>query len=311
MTVKPYHFKLDKVSSRQQQLLDAVMSFLPKTGLRESFSKGIDEAMEKHVGELASYQLEAVSEMSHQAYCNQLPAKPLVAVLGCVPVDRKAYLEIDDVIVQVVLERLLGGSLEGTELPRALTDTEQGVLQYLLLQLLAHVYRLCGKEARVHFRFDRFVLDARDMEELARADEEVVLLTFRIEIGDRAGFAKLVLPNPLVESAFLDVSAPGQKREEELVHDLNSLRRFENFRVALWAEAGRTTLKPDELGQLERDDVILFDETDIALGEDKSLGGRALLRLGMGRHGGFLAGISTDKQKIHCRLEQQFKGEKI
>jgi len=114
-----------------------------------------------------------------------------------------------------------------------------------------------------------------------------------------------VLPNPLVESNFLDVASPTERRDEEVAYDIASLKRLGNFRTSLWAEAGRTTLKPDELMQLEREDVILFDETDIVLEEGSDIHGNATVRVGMGEHGGFVAEVTTDSRSVHCRLKQQ------
>lgn len=311
MTVKPFHFNLKKISSRQQELLDAIMSFLPKMCMREKFKVGIKEALAKHLGDDVSYRLETVSEIAHGFYSKQLPKNPIVAVLGCVPVDKKAYLEIDSVIAQKVLERLLGGELENKVISRLPTDIEQGVLQYLLLQLMSHVYRLCGKNTRIHFRFDRFIFSAKEMEELMRPEEGVVSLNLIINIGDTSGYAKLVLPNPLVEATFLDLSDSVEAAESDLNEKLEDLKRFDNMRIVMWADAGRTTLTPADLGELERDDVILFDETDVFMSDNKELKGRVVLRVGTGRHGGFLADVSTDKKSLKCRLEQQFKGEEI
>jgi flagellar motor switch protein FliM len=311
MAVKPFHLRLKKVSSKQQRLIDALMSFLPKTGLRSRFRLGIDEALAKHVGDGVSYQLESVSEMTYQSFSNKLPAKPLLAVLSCAPVDARAYLQIDNVIAQVFISCLLGGDAEEEQVPRALTDTEQGIMQYLLLQLLSHVYRMCGRSTRVHFRFDSFVTDPGEAAGLTRADEVVSVLVVRVDLGEHTGYVKLVFPNPLVESSFLDVQAPGELRVEEFAYDLEQLKRFESFRVRLWAEAGRTTLKPGELSQLERDDVVLFDETDIALGENGAPKGKAILRVGRGERGGFWADISAEAKAVHARLAQHFKGESI
>jgi len=310
MAIKPFHFRLKKISGEQQRLLEAVLSFLPKTGLRKRFKDGIEEALTKHIGEKASVRVEAVSEITHEAYVGQLAEQPLIAVLECVPVNKKAYLEIDTVLAHSLIGCLLGGGAEENSIKRGFTDIEQGVVQYLLLQLLSHVYRMCGEESRVHFRFDRFILAPSDLRSLARSDEMVTMLTLRVKVGSFDGYAKLILPNPLVEEAYLDVVAPDEMREAEAILELGELLKFGNFRVGMWVEAGRTTLTPDDLGELEEDDVILFDETDINLSEG-GIGGKALIRVGKGQHGGFWADIYTDKKAVHARLEQQFKGDKV
>lgn len=285
--------------------MDALMSFLSRTGLSVSVKEGLEEALSRHAGGGISLMLEAVSEMTHGQFARQLPDAPVLVALSCVPADRKAYLHIDAIIAHLLIDRLLGGNETEAMTARSLTDTEEGVLQYLLLKLLEHVYRVSGKDARIQFRFERFIGNVRAFEELDQADAPIVALTFRLEMGDHLGFAKLAVPHPLIEAAFL-AAAPAQSlSDKEIAERLQHIRTLGTVRTTMWAEAGRITLTPSELAGVEEGDVILFDETDLVLHKGGDLGGRAVVRIGMGEHGGFVTTVTSDEQAVHCRLEQQ------
>ena len=310
MTAKPFHLKLAKISSQQQALLRAVMTFLPKTIMVNAVCDGIMGVLVDRLGSGVSFELDSVTEMTHGAFCKNLPRKPIVTSLTCVPVDKKAYLHVDGVLAHIAIERMLGGEHDQKPAMHSLTDTEQGVLQYLFLMILERFQNVVGSAAPVHFRFDQFVFNPSEVEGIAGADVPVTVLTYNIAIGERSGFLRIVLPNPMVEAAFLDVPKAAQS-EEELKREIERLESFGDIVTAVWAEAGRTTLTPEELANIERDDVVLFDESDVVLGDGGKIQGRVRVRVGSGNNGGFLSEITTDKRAAHCRLEQSFKGEGV
>jgi flagellar motor switch protein FliM len=176
--------------------------------------------------------------------------------------------------------------------------------------LLERFQDVAGSKAPVHFRFDRFMFEPTDVEGVADADVPVTVLTYNIAVGKRSGFLRIVLPNPMVEAAFLEIPQSEQTKED-FDRERRNIGRFGDVVTTLWAEAGRTTLTPEELANIERDDVVLFDESDIILGKKGKVEGRVRVRVGSGNHGGFLSKITTDDRAAHCRLEQSFKGEGV
>jgi len=306
--IKPFKFKLKKVSRKKQELLDALQEYLPATGVREGFLEGIKEAISKHIGKEISFQLEAVHQESFSSYTAKLSESPILAVFGMDPLNGKALCDIDSLLAVMLVERLLGGQPGASLKMRDLSDTEQGVLQYLILQVLASVYRICGQNSRVHFRFDRFVTEGRLLREIADSDDGVAILVFRVKVGRHAGFVRMVFPDPFIEESFLNGEAAGEVRSEERVYRLKMLSRFGYVRVPLWAEAGRTTLLPSELAGIEEGDIVILDDGDVRPSE-KGLYGSAVLRVGDGHQGGLEAELNTDKKYLHCRVTGFRKGE--
>lgn len=308
MAVTPFHFKLKRVSGHQQRIVDAVYAYLPHTGLREEFGRGMREAIARHVGEGFSIRLETLAYEPFGAYCAKLPQPAVMAVVGLAPLSRRAILEIDTPLAMMAIERLLGGQSETMPEPRPLSDTEQGVLEYLLLQVMAHIHRLCGKDARVHFRFERFAFHPHEVRDLAEAGDDVAVLIFRAEVGRHSGFVRLALPDPFVEEAMLDVEAPDEVRPAERAWRQRQLERVGFIKVPLWAEAGRTVLTPSELAGLEEGDVVLFEGGGVVAGKGQ-IAGRVVLRVGLGQHGGLDAELKAEKAKARCTVVGLHKGE--
>lgn len=306
--IKSFKFKLNKVSGREQELLFALYSYLPATGVRSGVMRGIKGAISRHVGREISVRLEAVHQEKFSAYLSKLSETGTLAVIGMDPLKGKAVLDIDPLLAVMFVERLLGGEPGESLKIRELSETEQGVLQYLILQVLSSIYRTCGQNARVHFRFDRFSSGRRDLQDLSAADDGVAVLVFRIKVGRHGGFVRLAFPDPFVEEAFLNVESKDEDRPEELKCRMESIDRFSYVRVPLWAEAGRSTLLPSELSGIEEGDIILLDQTDLKI-SDQGPYGSITMRLGDGNAGGLEAELSRDGNVLHCTVRGVRKGE--
>ncbi len=306
MAVKPYQLKLKKVARASVRLLDALYSYLPDSGLREVFLNGLKKSVEGLLGDGFSLRMETVSQEGYESYLARLPGHPLVVVVGLAPHSNKLLVEIDSTLAMMAVERMLGGHADTMPEPRALTETEQGVLQYLILKLLAQTHRASGMDARVHFRFDRFAFSAEDLRRLAAPDAGVAVVAYRAVLGRHAGFIRLAFTEPFVEEAMLEVKAPGESRPVELRHAIESVSRMGYVRVPLWVEAGRTTVEAGDLGQLEEGDVVLLEQGDARLSE--GVEGNAVLRVGEGESGGIDVSVTLDPRHARCRVKGIHKG---
>lgn len=307
MPITPFRFRLKKVSGRDQRLLEAIYSYLPSTGLRDEFGRGIREALARHLGEEFSFRLEALQQESFSLYLSKLPQIAVMAVVGMAPLSRQAILEIDVPLAMAIIERLLGGQPEDMPEPRMPSDTEQGVLEYVLLHIAAHIHRSCGKDARVHFRLGRLAFHSHEVRELAAQDDGVAVLVFRVAIGRHSGFVRLALPDPFVEESLMEVEAPDEIRSAERAWRFAQWERLAFLKTSLWAEAGRQTLTPGDLAGLEEGDVILFDSGG-AVSTGGGVHGKVVLRVGHGMQGGLDADLVTDGTRARCTISGFHKG---
>jgi flagellar motor switch protein FliM len=270
--------------------------------------ESIKETILHLTGEKPEFTLEAMHYESFAKYLAKISSKTSLAVFGMNPISGKAVLEVDPALSILAIERLLGGKPKSMPEKRELSDTEQGVFEYLLLQVLAGIYSACNENPKLHFRFDRFVNDQRGLAELAAAEEKVAILVFRVQLGKHSGFVRIVFPNPFMEEAFLDSSIAAGPDDAGYEYYERLLERFDFIKVPVRAEVGKVALTPEELGSIESGDTVLFDESYIEY-SDGRVDGRALLRIGAGFSGGLEADLELLGRKASCTLKGLYKGE--
>ncbi|OGQ21562.1 MAG: hypothetical protein A3I05_03415 [Deltaproteobacteria bacterium RIFCSPLOWO2_02_FULL_44_10] len=304
MSIQPFHFSLRKVKSEEVRLLDALFSFLPQTQMREHFSDVLRESLRAYMGQQVSFHLESIQETHFKTFSHRITSPAALAVLGMFPTTSKLFVDIDPSTAFVMIDCMLGGKGENPLALRKLTDIEEGVLQFLLLQLMTRIRKEYGDEPRVHFRFERFASEVSELEAYEDEKTPVVILTVRLKWGHIDGFVRLCFPHPLLHDVFLAAT----DRPEEREYLVKTMQTYDYVKTSLWAEVGRTTLTPDEIVALEQGDVILFDESFVTL-KGKTPTGKAMLRVGFGKEGGYLTDMVAEQDEIHCRFLTTYSGE--
>ncbi|MBI2091722.1 MAG: hypothetical protein HYT75_01825 [Deltaproteobacteria bacterium] len=296
MAVKPFNFgSLKKVSEAEIQLIDLALGMLPETEARSNLGVEIRKIFLKHFGEKAFYYLESVSSDPYGSFVATLPDNPIIAVLNMEPKGAKALLTIDNNLAFLLIDRLLGGAGEPSVEKRPLSETEQGVLQYFIMQILASIWRTFGESARLHCRFERFMFDPRDAAAVINSKETAVSFVFKAGIGELAGFVKITFGG-----AFLSkVASTASESASEQAHFLERLDRFNFLRTSVWAECGNATVSSSDLIALENGDVIVFDETGLT---ETKPAGSVDLKVGSGETGSLRADIAAEGKVIKCTI---------
>lgn len=279
--MKPFKLdKIAKVSRHEIDLVNSLYDFLPATEARDKIHVAIRKALVKHLGHDIRYFLSAVQEMSYNDFIYQLPAVPVLGVIGLTPAKKKALIHIDSNIAHLVIGKLIGGDASIVRDARPLTETEQGVLQYIIMEVMAQIYIVCGSEPRFHFRFDKFAFDPSAISGYAGGKEGVSVMNIEVSVLNQSGFLRLVFPHAFLEEiSGMRVSTDRSKSEKE--HFKQQFADWSSIRTSVWAEAGTTTLSPAEIKGLESGDIILFDDSTITL-DGRKVGGLAKIHFGTG-----------------------------
>ncbi len=304
--VIPFMFKgLKKISRRQIELEEGVLNYLPFSH-ENSVKKNLEDFLSTQFNLPCRLTLEKIEEVGLAEFIQTLPPLSLMGVLGVQPLPSKALLWIDSSLAHSFIDRVLGG--EGT-LPleiKSLTAIEEGVLQYLLLKTLHQAQQALGPSAPMHFRFENVLKSQKELTALSLKEEPMVQLHFRLEAGGMGGYLVLALPHPLVQGIFMKQSQPDIDKNHEY-----ALKRFDalaHTKTPLWAEIGSVSLTIAEKNQLEKGDVVLFDQSHSQM-IDHHLAGNAILRVGEGKSGGFLAQVVSGEAPVLLKILDYYEGE--
>lgn len=299
MSVKPFNWtNLKKVTSEDVRLVESAYEFIPDTSVRDVLGMNIRKMLVKHLGEKSFYYLDSVKSEPYNQFIGSLSESAVLAVIGTNTGDAKLVMHIDRNLVFLLIDRLLGGTQEPNVENRPLTETEQGVLQYFVMQALATMWRSCGEAERFHFRFERFAFSASDIENTASKKDVAVSFNFKVGIGELAGFVNLVFTKAFIEKTA-SLAVTGSKFE--LKHFENKMGRYGYIRTSIWAEAGKASISTGDLIALEAGDVVIFDESGLTLKNGVPTG-EVDLRVGKGDEGGLRAEISPEREIIKCTI---------
>ena len=286
MSIQPFRFHLAKLSRADQQVIDGLHQFLPATQTEQSLGRAITDVFDRLIGEKARWTLEQLETVSGKDFYSRLPDPCIVAALSLPPVSHKAFLRIDLQLAIRLIDKLLGGEGETPSEIRPLTDTEQGVLEYFLLQVIAAVHTAFGKKQRCYFRLEQTVMHPQNLERMVETGAKLCLLTYRMTVLGESAVVQLALPHPFVVDGLLK-DLPGDIVSGTQESLRKQLRHFAGFKTDLWGEVGSAEVSMKDLSHLESGDVVLFDQTGLNVSSGH-WSGDVILKVGDGEHGGFV-----------------------
>jgi len=281
------------------RLAEELGHLLPATAAGEDVGRGIRRMFLRHLGEKSFFYLDSLSATLFGTFLGGLPESPLLAVIGTDSGDSKIIAQIDTNLAFLVMDRLLGGNAIPNVENRPLSETEQGVLQYFIMQALLELWKACGESTRYHFRFEKFLFSARDAEKAFQQKDLMAVPVYKVGIGELSGFLRLYIPEPFVKKAAQIGGAV--RKGEENKYFLSGVDRYGYISTVLWLDGGRATVSNTELASLEPGDVVLFDETALSL-KDGGIEGMADLKAGQGDEGALKVKLAPLDRSIKCTV---------
>jgi flagellar motor switch protein FliM len=298
---RPFVFRdLEKVSRGQAMLAERLRWLVPAEGTLEAVATRLKALFDAEVRlSRESVQVRPMAELRRF-----LGEPTFLAVLAPGALPGRAVMEVELALAHAAVDTLLGGAGETVGL-RPLTDIEEGVMGYVVLEALKVL--VPGLQPGV----PRPRLDgvARGVDEVsARLGEDGSMLAVHLHatLGPHAGMVRLVVPSAVLEAAEPAVDS-AQRGARFRVDMMVNAHRLSAVRGWLRAEIGTAELSALDLASLREKDVLLVD----ALSARPDLGepGTARLRVGVGRAGRAEAEVYVEDGRYMARITDIIPGE--
>lgn len=310
VAVKPFDFsKLPKLSSRYLEITQALIQRFPQLGEGAALRHSLLEVLEQELGTSGELRFQGMEETTLGEFLRHLASPCLAIVLRAQPSGQKILLEMDYDLACRMVGMILGETERTSSHLRSLSPVEEGVLEYLLVKSLSRLKAEKGPLGTVSLKVARIVNDARMLLESGPPEEAGCLFKFHLGFGPVGGPLLAYVPHPLVEGTFLredGISGLGLPEEEEAL--AKRLERVSHIKTTVWSEIGKVTLMASEKSQLEKGDVILFDETLASKGP-QGITGKAILRAGETPADGLLAEIIDTEGRMTLKILDFYGGE--
>jgi len=213
-------------------------------------------------------------------------------------------LEVELVLAHAAVDVLLGGAGEMVGL-RPLTDIEEGVMGYVVLEALK-VLVPALQQAVPRPRLDGVARSVDEVSSRLGDDGPILAVHLHATLGPHGGMVRLVVPAAVLEAAETGVESA--QRLARLKGDLETnAGRLSAVRSWLRAEIGSAEISAQDLASLRVKDVLLLDALSVR--PDRGEPGTAQLRVGLGRAGRAEADVFVEGGRYQARITDIVTGE--
>ena len=296
---RPFTFTgLEKVSRAQVTLSDRVRWLMPGV----TPNGRVPEDLLERLRELFDEDVQLLMDYQHVIRPRELPRyvsdPALLAVLAPAPHKTRGFLEIELSLAHAAIDRLLGGTGEAMTL-RALTDIEEGVISFVILEVLkALAPRIEPGLPRI--RLEGMALDVAEAASALADERYVAVVQFKGVLGKQAGYLRFFLPESVLALCNPLPSGP-ERRARAAAHAVPFLGRIKGAKTWLRAEIGALELTTDDFRALSSRDVVVLDRLNFRpdLGET----GVTHLKVGRGQLGHMQAQVTLEDGRYRATIE--------
>jgi type III secretion system YscQ/HrcQ family protein len=296
--------KLPHCSRVQARAVNALLTHFPQLPFETGFKDKVRATLEPLLRVSVDVWLEDVRVVEDAALPQVVAQPACLAIVGVVPVVDKVLVELDLPLAQHAIDLLIGGDGGDVDATRALSEIEDGVLSFLLLKVLSVAQEAWGSERQWAMKLEGVHGSLSAARGFFPADERFVALTFKVFLQQRIGVTRVFLPARFIEQE-LPVGWPSEGPARDRL--LSSYQQRRNlirlFRSPLSVEVGRLSLPMADIDGLEREDIVLVEQTDVRLvrpedDEDAPsyLTGQVSARVGSGAHGTLFGSVAVGAQ---------------
>lgn len=300
--IRRYQFSdLPRYTTEQAGLRAGLADYFTMRPFRAEFLSEIEAVLDKYLKVSAHLSEVSLEPVTRSDLFDLLPSNACVAVLGAAPTEHKILVEIDLALVGFAIDRVLGGTGETRPILRPLTDIEQGVLSFLLLELIAKVHEgwVTGRELSISL--DRFIGNGESLRAITLSEGQYFNAGLSVGIGPRVGHVRVLLPHALLKIGFRTPAPQSDPTRDELEYMRTQLASLPETSVIGFVEAARLELELTDITELEPGDIIVLENHEIALDSGYATG-TAFVRVGTGRNGGLRVRVGHEGDKVQLEI---------
>jgi flagellar motor switch protein FliM len=161
--------------------------------LHDRFARNVATSLSAYLRAATDVTIISVEQFTYSEFLMSLPDPTAFYALSLPPVDGFGALELNPTIAFPIVNRMLGGSGQASEMNRQLTEIEQNVIDAVVKVILENLTEAWRTVLDVQFRI--YGRETRpQMLQVAAPNEVVILLVFDIKIGDARGMLNLCVP---------------------------------------------------------------------------------------------------------------------
>jgi len=249
--IKIYDFKRpDKFSKEQIRTISM---------MHETFARLSTTSLSAQLRSVVHVHVASVDQLTYEEFIRSIPTPTTLAIINMDPLKGNAILEVDPAITFSIIDRLFGGTGEGTKSQHELTDIEQSVMEGIIVRILGNMREAWTQVIDLRPRLGQIDTNPQ-FAQIVPPTDMVVLVTLETKVGDVEGMINFCIPYITIEPIIGKLSTQfwfSTAHRASTSENLNVLKdKLETVDIDAVAEIGRINLPVREVLSLRVGDVV-------------------------------------------------------
>jgi len=256
--IKIYDFKRpDKFSKEQIRTISM---------MHDTFARLTTTSLSAQLRSMVHVHVASVDQLTYEEFIRSIPTPTTLAIINMDPLKGNAILEIDPAVTFSIIDRLFGGTGEGTKAQHELTDIETSVMEGIIVRILGNMREAWTQV--IDFRPRLGQIDTNpQFAQIVPPTDMVVLVTLETKVGDVEGMINFCIPYLTIEPIIGKLSTQfwfSAVHRGTTTENLNVLKeKLSTVDVNVVAEIGKINIPIREVLSLHVGDVIRLYNTKI------------------------------------------------
>ncbi len=234
--------------------------------MHETFARLTTTSLSAQLRSLVNVHVASVDQLTYEEFIRSIPSPTALAVINMDPLKGSAVLEIDPAVTFSIIDRLFGGTGEGSKINRELSEIERTVMESIIVRILGNMREAWSQVIDLRPRLGQIETNPQ-FAQIVPPTEMVVLVTLETKVEDVEGMMNFCIPYLTIEPIISKLSAQyyySSIRRGTTTENLNILRdRLSTILVPMMAEVGGIQMPMRDVLSIKTGDVIRLSNTSI------------------------------------------------
>jgi len=186
----------DKFSKEQIQAISYI---------HETFANLTTYSLSAHIRSMCHVHVLSTNQFTYEEFIHLFPIFAALAVIDMNPLKGSVILGIDKKITFAIIDRICGGSGDGTKFQQGLTDIEKSIMDNIIVHILGNLREAWNQVLDIHPQMKAINTDPQYVR-IVSPNETVVLVTLKTKIGEAEGIIGICIPCPTIEPVMEKLS---------------------------------------------------------------------------------------------------------
>jgi len=170
--------------------------------IHETFAYLATCSLSAHLRSVCHVHVSSVDELTYDEFIRAMPMPDTLATINMNPLKGNAILEIGPELTFAIIDRVCGGSGDGTKFQHDITDIEESIMENIIVHILGNLRSAWKQVLDIHPQV-KTIYAYHQFARIVSPNEIVALVTLETKIGEAEGMINICFPystiGPVIE----------------------------------------------------------------------------------------------------------------